>query len=140
MIEVEFIEWERFIFAHRRGVVGPFERRNITLGDDSFVEFWEKRTCLARMTVFKSNTDKMSEDCERKFELHKKIPSKIKGVYIPDPEWLDSIEDAYEDRGLWEQNANWLVYKKSVEEGTPDPGWIPEDFPQELIDAFHRSR
>ena len=140
MVEVDFNGWKRFTTARRREEIGPFERRNITVGDDSFVEFWEEGILAARMSVFGSNTERRSEDCERKYELREAVLDLSAHVYLPDPEWLDSIEDAYEDRGEWEDNANWRVYVKSVEEGCPDPGWIPEDFPQEIVDAFHRER
>ena len=141
MKRVDFTEWKRLAIARKeRHSVGPFEQRNITEGQDSRVEVYDGDKMVARMIVYQSNTKKMAYDCKRRYEIDEDLLEEIKGIYIPDPEWQDSLEDAYNDRGEWEDNANWLVYCRSVEEGTPDPGWIPEDFPQELVDAFHRKR
>ena len=97
MIDVDFVGWKRFIEGRRRGDIGPYQRRNYAKGADCFVEFINRNTVVARMTVYDSNTDKPSADCERKYEVTKKIRDKTSGIYIPTDEQWEKWDE--EDRG-----------------------------------------
>lgn len=122
----------------RRQDVGPFTRRNLVDGEDCLREFHnENGDVVARMRVCGGNTDAFGHDCGRVFEVDQGIITAISSIFIPTQEQWDVWEDPVNDNGEWEDNSHWKAYMASVEAGTPDPAWIPEDLPQEIIDAYH---
>ena len=112
MIEVDFRGWKQLIEGMRRRSVVRYEQRNRVDGDDCIREYLNQEKVVARLTVYKSNTDALGSECERKYELSPAIIEQVKNIFIPTQEQWDE----------WDDSANDL--DGMAEAAKIDPGWL----------------
>ena len=94
----EFIDWKRFNEGRRRGIIGPFRSTHGIDGADCLICFYDDSVLVARMRVCDSNTEKLSIECERVFEIDDALIFATQHIYVPTQEEWEQWND--EDQGL----------------------------------------
>ena len=95
MKETDLRCWKQFVEGIARGLIGPFEQRNIHKGDDSWREYWDLKTkqVVARMCVYGCNKTLDTEALVRKFEIDDSIYKLCDKIYVPTQADFDEWED-----------------------------------------------
>ena len=84
--------WIRVLTGKDRGLF-QMQQENYVDGDDCIVEFRQDDVVVARMTVYESNTDKLSVDCKRLFEVAEHLLDITSHIYVPTDEEYEEWAD-----------------------------------------------
>lgn len=108
------VQWKKFVEGVRRGCVGPFVQSNIVEGTDCCRVYTLDSKPVACMRVCDSNSEKLSYECKRTFEILQELIDATANIYIPTQEEYD----AWDDRSIEDPGFDFMVELCKI-----DPGW-----------------